>query len=320
MDEQKPILLSGLPRSGTTWTADVISHAKNVFYMHEPDNERLYLKTLFLKDGVHRYPYLKKGDESPLYFKLWQDLFHNRTFSEMFPKKYEVNAYLLERELGRKSGEIHESFFQFTSQQARNKTLKKRIDQQKKPEGKRLFIKSIYNMLALEWLASRFDFIPVVIIRHPANIISSYLKLKFPDSSRNIFQQEPLVRDYFQEIYPQIREKTDRVEKMAAQIGGIYHVLEKQLAHHPEWILLRHEDLCLDPIGRFKELYERLGLKWKLSTRRFIQERNRPGEGFKAKRVAEEEINKYQSLLDERQIKKIREVYQLFGNPFYSDI
>jgi hypothetical protein len=34
-----PILIAGLPRSGTTWVGEVISQAKDVRYVFEPDNE-----------------------------------------------------------------------------------------------------------------------------------------------------------------------------------------------------------------------------------------------------------------------------------------
>ncbi|HEU5139905.1 MAG TPA: sulfotransferase [Bacillales bacterium] len=320
MDHKKPIMLSGLPRSGTTWTSDVLKQADDIFYMHEPDNERLYLKTLLLKDEVHRYPYLKKGQEAPLYHKLWKDLFESHSYAEMFPSKYEVNAYEIEETLGKKSGEVHDSFFKFTDESAKDKTLKKRIDHRVKPPNKRLFIKSIYNMLALDWLEEQFNCNQVVIIRHPANVISSYLKLKFPDSARNIFSQEALVNDYFGDIMPEIEKRTDVVEEMAAQIGGIYSVLEKQLESHPNWILLRHEELCENPVQQFKELYGQLGLKWTKEVKKYIVDANEPGKGFKAKRVASEEIQKYKKLLSEEQISKIREVYELFGNPFYEQI
>jgi hypothetical protein len=278
------------------------------------------LKTLFLKEDVHRYPYLTKEQDSPLYYKLWEDIFFGHSYSYMFPEKYKVNAYDLEETLGEKSGEVHDSFFQFTDEASKHKNLKKHIDFPKNHHGKRLFIKSIYNLLALDWLQSRFRFIPVIIIRHPANTISSYLKLKFADGSRNIFSQGHLVEDYFESILPQIEQKTDEIEKMAAQIGGIYFVLEKQLKNHPDWILLRHEELCANPVRRFKRLYKQLGLTWSQKVKKFIGGTDQPGEGFKARRITSQEIDKYKRLLTEDQIHKIGDVYALFGNPFYREI
>ncbi|HET7657386.1 MAG TPA: sulfotransferase [Bacillales bacterium] len=324
MKNRKPILLSGLARSGTTWTSNILTHNPDTFYVHEPDNERLYLSTWFLKDGVHRYPYLTKGQQSPLYRKLWEKIFNNETDNPMFPKKVPVNSYDIEKRLEQKSGEIHESFFDYTEAAAKDKNIKMRIDLKKKPAGKRLMVKSIYNILALDWLEENFDFIPIVIIRHPANIISSYIKLKFNDSSRNIFTQEKLVNDYFKKFMPKVNRLEDYIEKMAAQIGGVYYVLEKQLKRHPHWILLRHDELCRDPLGQFEKLYEKSGLEWTPEIAQFIEGTNRPPEENRkflgTYRLVNEENEKYKRLLSKEEIDKIRGVLEIFGCPFYKNI
>lgn len=313
-------MLSGLPRSGTTWTAKVIGHAPDTFYMHEPDNETFYLKALILKDELNRFPYLKTGHDAPLYHKLWKDIFNRHTYSDVFPDKNKISPWKMEKILGEKSEEIHKKFFRYSDDSQMDDVQMKDVDIPAVPDKERLFIKSVHNLFALDWLDYHFDFQPVIVIRNPANTISSYLKMQFQDSWRNVFHQEDLVKDYFKDILPKLNRKNDVIEKMTIQIAAAYYVLQEQLASHPDWILLRHEDLCLNPIKEFKHLYKKLDLKWTREVKDFINESNQPGKGYKTNRVAEEEIDKYKTLLTKKQISQINKVYELFGNPFYKEI
>jgi hypothetical protein len=317
---KKTIMLSGLPRSGTTWTAEVLGQAPDTFYLYEPDNEKFYFKTILLKDEVNQFPYLKKGSESPLYYKLWKDIFNRHSYEDVFPDKNNMRAYYLEKMIGQKVGEVHETFFNYSDESKKDVIQKRNVDHPKIPMDQRLLIKSVDNIFALDWLDYHFDFIPLIIIRHPANTISSYMKLHFQDSWRNIFSQEDLVKDYFKDILPKLNRKTEIIDKMAIQLSAAYYVVNEQLQNHPNWMIIRHEDLCEDPVKQFKKLYKTLDLKWTSNVKQFIKDSNAPGKGYKTNRIAKEEINKYKTLLSKEQIQKIREIYDIFGNPFDYDI
>lgn len=319
MGHQKPILVCGLPRSGTTWTSNVLTRSPGTFYIHEPDNEQHYVKALLLKQNLHRFPYLRREQNAPLYNSLWKDVFEHRSYARIFPEKVEVNLPDLERVIRRKCGEVQPSCFECSDESGKHQIMDKDVDFPPPPENRRLVIKSVHNVLALEWLHDHFGFIPVVVIRHPANIISSYLSLNLPDACRNLFNQSELVGDYFQQLSANLSPGTDLVKRMTAQIGAAYFVLEKQAENHPDWMIIRHEDLCANPVDAFHRLYRKLNLTWNKSMSRYIAAVNRPGRGFQPARVAHLEINKYQRLLSTQQIEKIRQVYKVFENPFYAE-
>lgn len=320
MKKNKPILLSSLPRSGSTWTAKVLSKAKEAFFIHEPDNEHLYARALFFKENLHRYPYLTKKDNDHLYFQLWKDIFENRSYRELFPDKYHLNIYPTEKYLDDKSGAKMDPFFKYNDNDSKDKILNKDLDFKKRNNSdQRLVVKSVYNILALDWLDYNFDFVPVIIIRHPGNMISSYLNLKFSDSYRNIFSQKKLVKKHFKNVISDVNNYGDVIEKMTAQIAGAYSVIEKQMKKHKSWHVIRHEDLCKDPIKEFKKLYKITGLSWSHEVENFILESDKPGEGYKTNRVASNQIDKYKSILSVEQMEKIRKVYDKFGNPFYDN-
>ena len=100
---------------------------------------------------------------------------------------------------------------------------------------------------------------------------------------------------------------------MAVQIGCIYKVIEEQLKEHPRWVVIRHEDLCRDPIGAYRRLYQRLQLEWTPRVVDVIQASNRPGQGFVTQRVAQAEIDKWQSELSPAQARDTKEIIRAFN-------
>ena len=72
MTQTPPILIVGLPRSGTTWVGEVLSSARNTYYVFEPDNEGLSPLAWLCKKDIHRFPYLVAKDESADYHLLWR--------------------------------------------------------------------------------------------------------------------------------------------------------------------------------------------------------------------------------------------------------
>ncbi|SES71602.1 Sulfotransferase domain-containing protein [Salinibacillus kushneri] len=323
---KRPVLISGIPRSGSTWLGNVLSKAPNAVYIHEPDNEKANAQAFFLKDGLHRYPYLRSNDNNSLYYKLWSsvltdNIVHLKELSEIFRQPLPINPFNLEREIGKKSGFIHKDFFVQTSDRNKNNTVKtmglppfNSINSKTVP-----IVKSVHNMLSLQWLDNNFSTRIVIIVRHPASVISSYLKLKMPDSLRNIFYQDYLMEDYLFPFKEHLASANSHISQMSMQIGAFYYVLEKQIKNHPNWILVKHEDLCENPNGRFKEIYENLNLNWTNDVSNYIGQLNKKGNGYKINRIAKDQIFKYKNELSSNVIKEIQKYYTIFNNHLYQE-
>jgi len=71
----KPILVCGIPRSGTTWLGQILSQSSKVNYVHEPDDEKKYFSAFKLKENMHRFPYLTRKDKNIYYKNLWFNAF-----------------------------------------------------------------------------------------------------------------------------------------------------------------------------------------------------------------------------------------------------
>lgn len=73
----KPVLVVGVPRSGSTWTARVLSQAPNAAYIHEPDNEFNNILGCYAKKDLSRFPYLKATSMDRAYYNLWKNVFYS---------------------------------------------------------------------------------------------------------------------------------------------------------------------------------------------------------------------------------------------------
>jgi hypothetical protein len=132
------------------------------------------------------------------------------------------------------------------------------------------------------------------------------------DGRRNIFSQTSILHDYLSDHRDVTQADENAVQQMAAQIGSMYKVIEEQIREHPRWVVVRHEDLCRDPIGAYRRLYQRLDLEWTQRVEDVIEASNRPGKGFATHRIAQDEVDKWQFELTPAQVRDVKEIIQAF--------
>jgi len=344
MEIKYPVLVVGIPRSGTTWVGRVFSQTDNCVYFQEPDNEKESPIAFTLKRKLHRFPYIKDGNCTTEYYQLWKtvydgkrlpDRLHNALFKYCIPNS---NSYDMEKEIAGKCGLINETrecwFEEESLSDGKNRfkkycALKKlnfiyrffslRLDGYPKKK-EQLIVKSVHAVLSLPWICKNFNFQVVLVIRHPLNVLSSYLKLKMPDSMRNILIQENIIDDYFLPYLSVIRSANRNIEKIALQIGLLYKILEMQASIHPEWIIISHEELCKNPTNGFIKLFDKLNLKWSNRVEKFLDSRNKPGDGFEINRIAIKEIDKWRRLLTQEQVNEALKIIRLLDLKFYPEL
>ncbi len=132
--------------------------------------------------------------------------------------------------------------------------------------GSRPLIKDPFAVFSLEWLSKRYNADILVMIRHPAAFVSS-LKIKnWTFDFQHFLAQPHLMKGYLSDYEGEILEhaKTDRsvVEQAILLWNCIYHTVDIYRDEHPEWLFVRHEDLSMEPVVRFRAIYEALGLEF----------------------------------------------------------
>ena len=238
MTTPKPILVTGSHRSGTTWVGRMIASSPSVAYIHEPfaiDNGKQFHKTPF----NYWFTYICEQNERQYYRYINDTLNFRCNFISAlrfnrrprFVIKLLINCVQLARY---------------------------RI------AHVRPLLKDPIALFSAEWLSSKFNMDTVVMIRHPAAFVAS-LKVKnwtFPFF--HYINQPLLMKEQLQPFEKEIMQYA-QVERniidQGALLWNLFHsVILKYQKDHPDWILLRHEDLSRDPSEGFRSLFQNLHL------------------------------------------------------------
>ncbi len=289
-DPTRPILIVGLPRSGTTWTMRALAAGPGTRAIGEPDNEDKFPESIHAKHGVGRYPVLGPGASCPPYEKLWAWVLDGAL--------EDGRAQLARHLLG--PGAVN------------------RIH-----EGRRDPVTWLAGLLARN---PRSDPAPaggprlvLVLRRHPGNVLASWLELNLKDSRNSTLETRPEIRTRYLEPWGVPLPGPDPIERISWRIGLLTAVLEEAAAGHPEWHVRSHEQLCTDPPAEFQKLYAELGLEWGEPSAQFLDEHNTPGPGFVVKRVASELSDSWRRRLDDDQVATLRRVLAWFPITSWTD-
>lgn len=157
----------------------------------------------------------------------------------------------------------------------------------------------------------------LIVTRHPASIIASHIRVDNPDIKRIFFERERLINDFLDPFIQKVRKLDHPLKLAGAKVGAIYFVLNKQLKNNTDWLVVKHEQLCQNPMAEFQSLFDKLDLNWTNSAVNKIYELNKEGEGYTNKRKAHNQVDKWKRELDEAQIDHIRTGFSIFQPDFY---
>ena len=83
----------------------------------------------------------------------------------------------------------------------------------------------------------------------------------------------------------EIPAANDDVAVLAWRVGVQMSALYELLVAHPQFHAVDHEELCRDPVGRFRSLAAALGLDWSPENDAALVASNRPGTGYELNRI-----------------------------------
>ena len=287
-----PLLMLGLPRSGTTWSARLVASAEGCRPVMEPDNEKTSAPAIGAKRAVGRFPVLAPGEDQPAYRRLWAWALAGAPRSPMLHVADAMLRDTPEGELesllsGRRSPRMAVSELLARKLPA---TVMTALDA-------RLVVKSVHACLAAEWLAHEFAVEVIVVRRHPAGVLASWLELGLPDADRGL-DRHLAVRARYVEPWGLPGPGAGRLSRAAWHIGLLSSALEDALARNPHWHVVEHEALCLEPQVRLGALFDGLGLAWSKGTERLLADNDRPGSGFALQRRRSEVPGSWRTRLD----------------------
>jgi len=276
----RPLVVAGIPRSGTTWTKQVLEQDSTLVSIMEPDSEGYRAAAIRAKRDVGRFPVLRPGEWDEPYFRLWSWI----VLGAPTTLRQRAAAGILRRTNPARRG----AYFAgrpsplMTAAGALADLPVDRVDPGLFRRG--LLVKTVHAPLALEWVATEFDVDVLVVLRHPGSVLASWLEVRSPEQAVPFADDDRVLR--LAASWGVRPPGPDRLERTVWQIGVLTTALRQALTRQPGWSVRTHEGLCADPVGGFRDLYQELGLTWTDEVAAYIGERDRPGTGYVTKRVA----------------------------------
>ncbi len=243
----RSVLVTGGNRTGTSWTGKMLGLSGETFLVWEPFNHQNPIPRMFPSNPLERHFHrLLPGQKKPM---------------GRFMRSMVILGLVRSCRRDGRLGGVWLDPFRITAALWRYMT------------GRIIpLFKDPIALMSAEWVQREFDSAVVVMIRHPAAYVNSIRRLGWRTPLEDFLLQDSLMSDLPEDLQRQIRIRAgERPEPMegefdlqdAALCWKVFHtVIADYREHHPDWIFVRHEDLCSDYMNSFRNLYGRVGLSW----------------------------------------------------------
>lgn len=303
----KPILVTGSPRSGTTWAGRILATAPETYYIHEPFNPVV---------NLHKYGLPRLFDGYFTYINEENELRYHATIEDLLEGKFKLRYGIADVR----------SISDFRRTLRRYREFR---------QGRKLslvpVIKDPIALLSADWLSHHFDINVLVMIRHPAAVVASMTRLEwgaFP--GRWALPQRRLMKDLlgpFEEQLKKLEKKEcDIIEHNAVLWKILHYVISFYRKKHDHWIFLRHVDISRNPAANFEKIYESFSLTLTDSVKNTIEEyssKSNPSEACGKEKPlqlnSEANIHNWKRKLTSSEIQRIRDLVEDVSCEFYSD-
>jgi hypothetical protein len=291
-DIDHPILVTGAHRSGTTWVGKMLAADSDTAYISEPLNV-LHRPGVFKASVPYWYPYICEDNE--------------HEFLPAFQSLLEFNYHFWD---------------EIRSIRSRKDFLRMGRDfmifYNALEHGQRALLKDPFAVFSVPWFAKCLQCRVVITVRHPAAFASSLQRLSWSFDFKNLMDQPLLMRDHLEPYRGlMLAVRPDDVIGQGALLWKmIYDIVRKFQQLNKEWLVIRHEDLSLDPIDRYRELYDVLNLDFTKRVEKVILDSSsseNPAESplkdiFSVKLDSAANIKNWKKRLDSQVIQRIRDI------------
>jgi hypothetical protein len=237
-----PILVTGMPRTATSWVGKMLEASGALVYVNEPLNPKHppgRSPGVLRAEVTHAFQYISEENEQR-WLPAFRDTLRLR-FHPLAELRRNHHPYDLARALKYTAG--------FGLGRLRRR---------------RALLDDPYAVFAAPWLARRFGCRVVVTVRDPVATVSSFRRLGWTPRLGELLAQPALVRDRLGRFLPELEAagvgQADAVGQASLLWRAIYGAVAEYRREIPDLEVVRHEDLSADPVPAFATLYHRLGL------------------------------------------------------------
>ena len=296
---QKPILLTGSHRSGSTWAGKMLALSPSVGYIHEPLNPN-HRPGICGAKFQFWFPYICDKNES-LYI---EDIYRTLCFDYRVEK--EIKAITSIKDGLRFLRDV--SLFSSHRTQSRRPLLKDPI-----------------ALFSADWLTRRFAMDTIVLIRHPAAFAASLKKAQwfhpFTDFINQPLLMERYLEPYRATIIEQISKDKDKdiIEQSILLWNLIHYVILEYKKWNSDWIFVKHEDLSRNPLAEFQKIYKALDLKLPVFATKAIEKSTSPQtKSTTLRRDSKSNVLEWRRRLSPDEIQRVRHGTHEISKHFYT--
>ncbi|MGW5487792.1 sulfotransferase [Streptosporangium sandarakinum] len=259
-----PVLVTGLPRSGTSWTGKMLAAGGELVYVNEPLNPGHPpggCPGVLDARVTHRFQYICPDNEA-----VWL-----RAFADTVALRYRFLAELRRNRSPYDLARLVRYGTAFTLGRL---------------AGRRALLDDPFALFSAGWFAERLGCRVILLLRDPVGLVGSWRRLGWAVSPRELLGQPLLVRDH--PCLAELRTLADCRDPVTTTVAlwrAARDVAVALAARHPGILLVSYEELAADPVRGFRGLYDWAGLTWSSRAERRVSHActasaGRPGGGF----------------------------------------
>lgn len=270
------VLVTGAPRSGTTFAGSVMSFAREVDYIHEPFNPQCGMK------GFHeRYPYTHEGMDNQAELDSWIRRLKTYRF-QLRTAHFDTDPPL------------HSTVKSIVGGRGVNSLRVARLN----PFRQFTLIKDPFACLLADYLSRAHGVKSLVLIRHPIAFVAGVRRMKWDLglALQALAAKPELVQEYFRGEERLLEAGASKVENAARAWRALNKVLLRQAAQNSSLKVMTHEKLSAAPVEQFKRLYDWAGLPWREAYKKKIIRMTSGRNRVEAKTTAQD-FNRYSAEL-----------------------
>ena len=234
----KPIIVTGVHRSGTTWMGRILGQDASTVYLSEPFNPK-HNPGLFEADILFYYLYIHEQNEQQ----------YLSQFQRLLSLRLPPASALFRVDEPRQAAEVVMQVVRLLRQRKR----------QRRP-----LVKDPYALFSAGWLYEHFDADFVIMIRHPAAFARSLIRLDWHHPFEHFLKQPLLIQRFLAEFEDEIRFFASKPQPIIAEASLLWRIVYSRVIRyredHPDWLFVRHEDLASNPVAGFCRIFGALNL------------------------------------------------------------
>ena len=204
--EIRPILVTGMHRSGTTWLGHMLCAGGSLIHIGEPLS--VLNRQTILKSKVDRwYTYIGEDNED-LYLRHYQDAVTFRPHPIQDIRRARLGSPRDPIRIPKRWASL----------------VLGRV------QGRSLLIRDPFSVFSLGWFARRLGFQIVVIVRHPLAVVASLKRLGYAFDFGNLLEQTSLMNERLERFRPDMEKAAGSRERCSEQGSLLWRIVYEWVA------------------------------------------------------------------------------------------